>query len=66
MKQQPFVLNANGGYYVGRNVVNAFRNVTNNGSNPREKLFYYNEEINGEIWRKRMEYNLSVPEEARK
>ncbi len=55
-----------GGYYVGRNVINAFRNVTNNGSNPREKLFYYNEEINGEIWRKRMEYNLSVPEEARK
>ena len=55
-----------GGYYVGRNVVNAFRNVTNNGSNPREKLFYYNEEINGEIWRKRMEYDLSVPEEARR
>ena len=55
-----------GGYYVGRNIINAFRNVTNNNSNPREKLFYYNEEINGEIWRKRMEYDLSVPEEARK
>ncbi len=55
-----------GGYYVGRNVINAFRNVTNNNSNPREKLFYYNEEINAEIWRKRSEYNLSVPEEARK
>lgn len=55
-----------GGYYVGRNVINAFRNVTNNNSNPREKLFYYNEEINAEIWRKRFEYNLSVPEEAKK
>ena len=55
-----------GGYYVGRNIINAFRNVTNNNSNPREKLFYYNEEINGEIWRKRSEYSLSVPEEARK
>ena len=55
-----------GGYYVGRNVINAFRNVTNNNSNPREKLFYYNEEINAEIWRKRSEYNLSVPEEAKK
>lgn len=53
-----------GGYYVGRNLINAFRNVTNNHSNPREKLFYYNEQINEEIWRKRSEYNLSVPEEA--
>ena len=53
-----------GGYYVGRNLINAFRNVTNNHSNPREKLFYYNEQINDEIWRKRSEYNLSVPEEA--
>ncbi|MBQ7095438.1 MAG: extracellular solute-binding protein [Clostridia bacterium] len=55
-----------GGYYVGRNLINAFRNVTNNSANPREKLFYYNEQINEEIWRKRSEYNLSVPEEANK
>ncbi len=55
-----------GGYYVGRNIINAFRNVTNGNTNPREKLFYYNEEINAEIWRKRSEYNLSVPEEAKK
>lgn len=54
-----------GGYYVSRNVINAFRNVVNNKANPREKLFYYNNEINDEIWRKRSEYHLSVPEEAR-
>ncbi len=55
-----------GGYYVSRNIINAFRNVVNNSANPREKLFYYNNEINDEIWRKRSEYHLSVPEEARK
>ena len=55
-----------GGYYVGRTIINAFRNVTNNNTNPREMLFYYNDQINAEIWRKRMEYNLSVPEEAYK
>lgn len=55
-----------GGYYVGRSIVNAFRNVTNNYTNPREMLFYYNDQINDEIWRKRIEYNLSVPEEANK
>lgn len=55
-----------GGYYVGRNLINAFRNVTNNSANPREKLFYYNDQINEEIWRKRFEYDLSVPEEANK
>lgn len=55
-----------GGYYVSRSIVNAFRNVTNNYTNPREMLFYYNDQINDEIWRKRKEYNLSVPEEANK
>ena len=55
-----------GGYYVSRSIVNAFRNVTNNYTNPREMLFYYNDQINDEIWRKRMEYNLYVPEEASK
>lgn len=55
-----------GGYYVSRNIINAFRNVTNNKTNPREKLIYYNEQINDEIWRKRSEYHLSVPEEANK
>ncbi len=55
-----------GGYYVSRNIINAFRNVTNQHTNPREKLIYYNEQINDEIWRKRSEYHLSVPEEANK
>lgn len=55
-----------GGYYVSRSIVNAFRNVTNNYTNPREMLFYYNDQINDEIWRKRMEYDLYVPEEANK
>jgi len=55
-----------GGYYVSRSIINAFRNVTNNYTNPREMLFYYNDQINDEIWRKRMEYNLAVPEEAKK
>jgi ABC-type glycerol-3-phosphate transport system substrate-binding protein len=51
-----------GGYYVSRSIVNAFRNVTNNYTNPREMLFFYNDQINAEIWRKRMEYDLYVPE----
>ena len=55
-----------GGYYVSRSIVNAFRNVTNNYTNPREMLFYYNEQINDEIWRKRKEYDLMVPKEAKK
>lgn len=53
-----------GGYYVSRMVTNAFRSVTNNYSNQREMLFYYDDQINNEIWRKRYEYNFSIPEEA--
>ena len=53
-----------GGYYVTRMVTNAFRSVTNNYSNQREMLFYYDDQINNEIWRKRQEYNFSIPEEA--
>ncbi|MBQ6946574.1 MAG: extracellular solute-binding protein [Clostridia bacterium] len=53
-----------GGYYVSRMVTNAFRAVTNNYSNQREMLFYYDDQINNEIWRKRQEYNFSIPEEA--
>lgn len=55
-----------GGYYVARMVTNAFRSVTNDNKNQREQLFYYNEQINHEIWRKRAEYGFSVPEEANK
>ncbi len=53
-----------GGYYVSRMVTNAFRAVTNEYSNQREMLFYYNDQINNEIWRKRAEYHFSIPEEA--
>ncbi len=53
-----------GGYYVSRMVTNAFRAVTNEYSNQREMLFYYDDQINNEIWRKRSEYHFSIPEEA--
>lgn len=55
-----------GGYYVARMVNNAFRSVTNNNTNQREMLFYYNDQINNEISRKRKEYHFSVVEEAEK
>lgn len=45
-------------YYVSRNLYNAFRNVTLNNSNPREILYKYNQEINREIERKRVEFGL--------
>lgn len=61
VKEIPEVI---GGYYVSRMITNAFRSVTNDYKNQREMLSYYNEQINNEIWRKRQEYNFSVPEEA--
>ncbi len=61
VKEIPEVI---GGYYVSRMVTNAFRAVTNDYSNQREMLFYYDDQINNEIWRKRQEYNFSIPEEA--
>lgn len=45
-------------YYISRNLYNAFRNVTLNNSNPREVLYKYNQEINREIERKRVEFGL--------
>jgi ABC-type glycerol-3-phosphate transport system substrate-binding protein len=39
-------------YAVTRNIMNAFRDVVNNGSNPRETLMYYNSDINKEISRR--------------
>ena len=47
-----------GGYYIGRNLENAIREVINNDSNPRETLAEYVELINSEIDRKREEFNL--------
>lgn len=41
------------GYYISRNVTNAFRKVVYNGANPREALNSYNRDMNEEIVRKR-------------
>ncbi|ERJ11734.1 extracellular solute-binding protein [Haloplasma contractile] len=47
-----------GGYLTGRHVDNAFREVTNEGSNPREVLYDYTLIINEEIDKKREEFGL--------
>lgn len=47
-----------GGYYVSRNVDNAFNSVYYNGENYREALTYWNKQINREIERKRKEFGL--------
>lgn len=47
-----------GGYYVDRNLTNAFRQVVFYGKNPRETLMNYNQKINREIERKRVEFGL--------
>lgn len=49
-----------GGYYIGRNLENAIREVINNDSNPRETLAEYVELINSEITRKRDEFGMST------
>lgn len=55
-----------GGYYIGRNLENAIREVINNDSNPRETLAEYVELINSEITRKREEFKLPTYEEEGK
>ena len=52
-----------GGYYTGRNLENAFRQVVNNDTNPRETLLEYVETINEELTRKRKEFGLSTSED---
>ena len=47
-----------GGYYTGRNLENAFREVVNNDTNPRETLQEYILLINAEIRKKRKEFGL--------
>jgi ABC-type glycerol-3-phosphate transport system substrate-binding protein len=47
-----------GGYYVGRNISFAFRSVIYGNANERETLYKYNKEINKEITRKRIEFDL--------
>ena len=49
-----------GGYYTGLNLENAFRDVVNNDSNPRETLQEYVITINSEITKKRKEFKLDV------
>lgn len=48
-----------GGYFVNRNLTNAFRRVVFYGENPRDTLNKYNKDINTEIQRKRKEFKLS-------
>ena len=47
-----------GGYYVDRNLTNAFRRTVFYSRNYREALLEYNREINLEITRKRREFGL--------
>lgn len=47
-----------GGYYLSRNVDNAFKTVVLNGGNPREELYAWNKDTNVEIQRKRKEFHL--------
>ncbi|WP_235560972.1 extracellular solute-binding protein [Bacillus sp. FJAT-28004] len=47
-----------GGYYTGRNLDNAFREVINNGTNTRDALYDYVQEINREITLKRNEIDM--------
>ncbi len=47
-----------GGYYVGRNIDNAIKQVINQGQNPRETIFDYVDLINEEIVYKRQELGL--------
>lgn len=49
-----------GGYYTGRNLENAFREVVNKNKYPREILQDYIVKINAEITKKRIEFGLPV------
>ncbi|MCR2821527.1 extracellular solute-binding protein [Lederbergia panacisoli] len=49
-----------GGYFTGRHLDNAFREVVNNGTNPYEALNDYIIYINDEIRVKRKEFNLPL------
>ena len=48
-----------GGYYMARNINNAFLAVVNRGENLRESLRYWDNETNREIARKRRELGLA-------
>lgn len=50
--------NVPGSYYITRSLTNAFRRVVYYYENPRETLLRYNEDMNTELMRKRIEYGL--------
>ena len=50
--------NLPGSYYITRSLTNAFRRVVYYYENPRETLLRYNEDMNTELMRKRIEYGL--------
>lgn len=50
--------NVPGNYYITRSLTNAFRRVVYYYENPREILLRYNEDMNTELMRKRIEYGL--------
>lgn len=45
-------------YYITRNITNAFRKVVYDNENPRNTLNQYNYEMNKEVKRKRIEFDL--------
>lgn len=47
-----------GNYYLDRDLINAFRDVTINERDPVESILEYSKRINGEIQRKREEFGL--------
>lgn len=49
-----------GGYFIDRDINNAYRQVVFYNKNAREMLLSYNEDINSEIERKRKEFGLST------
>ncbi len=55
-----------GDYYITRMVNNAYRAVVYQGQNPREALLRYSSEMDKEIQRKRVEYNVEEIQQAAK
>lgn len=49
-----------GGYYLSRNITNAFRNVVYNDMSPTDALYEYTYQINSEIDKKREEFGLET------
>lgn len=54
-----------GGYYLGRNITNAFRQVVYNGMSATDAMFEYTHKINAEIDKKREEFGLELRDEAK-